>query len=297
MEYKCEACQQGIPRISISNIKNSEEYMNTLISKPQDINHSICVECINKMIGRVDNQINEKEKSILHYRTTLAEIEMQLIDPQTSGNCISDQEEQLSVLLYELQKEENAITGQLIELEKQEKAISSDEEKYWIQLEEFEKKLIANKKHEAALLKKLDSYTNDYSKCCSFKILNDIFKIEIDSDNNLGVINNYELCNRKVECNQIDWEKVNYAVGQIAMVQCLFSSKLAITLDYPIFPLGSVSKISSGKDNMKYDLFWPTNESKYNEALSNLTQNFKAICVKMSKQLKVHGVSWFPPYE
>lgn len=238
---------------TISARSNQLSKVFEILSKNQDIDHPLCIDCFNLLHENYKNKFdqNQKEKeSYIMFLKKLNEFnqnslldngeqELKLSQSISNVQRLMTEEEQNLNELKQLEHKKSELETELLELKsKLNKLMKND-------LTEI---LILKNKLQADLdikLNKLEQAKSSYQvhlhhldKIRELNIYTSFFDISFDKDDIYGTINGFRLGSK------IIWSEVNAALGQIVLLLNFLLKRLKMNLkNYKLIPLGSQSQI------------------------------------------------------
>lgn len=229
-----------------------------ILSDQSDIDHPLCEECADFVIDQMDSQLAvlEKEyKECVEYLSEIeslpvatdAEIEELTARLKTLQACQADKIEELKHLNREQRKLDDELARQTNELLSQ----KFEEDKYWQEYNSVKFSLFQSQEELETLENKSKAAKELYERLKKRNIFDAAFYIWIDNTTHCGCINGLRL-GRPACANPPDWNEINAAWGQCALLLASMANKIGITFQrYKIVPYGNYSFIESAEDKTK----------------------------------------------
>lgn len=263
IKYKCVDCQkefiidyrQCIPEIV--NLKTEEEIKKKIEEYDQVIalkfGKNFCYECLQKILEKNEEESVAKEKVIkeikqdekmLYDDVSQAVKENELLD---LDRLIEEEEiafNELSDAKLELDKNMQTLDIVLAELRR----INKEEKEAWSRLNNFEKKVSLDIKHEKYEQIKNENIQAKIKQFSQSNVFTDLFQITFT--NKVGTIN---YCRMQLPVSGNSYDELNAGWGNIVFLTCILAQKFQFKSKLTLEPTGSYSKIrdESGK---AYDL-------------------------------------------
>ncbi|XP_050011829.1 beclin-2-like [Alexandromys fortis] len=235
---------------TLNTIQNVVLEISENLSGQKDVDHPLCVDCMNNLVRELDAQLTlveadtEKYRRFVERESLVSEEEREAMNAELLPELRSLEQEEAR-----LAQEQKDIDGQNARIEAELREAMSESWKLEQQEEEDLKEYAALTKKRLELIDKLSSVENrlaDAQKQLSRLRKTDIFNMTftILDEGPLGIINNFRL--GRLPGIQVEWGEINTAWGQTALL--LFSlSKLAELQfqRYQLVPCGDHSYLKS----------------------------------------------------
>lgn len=229
-----------------------------ILSDQSDIDHPLCEECADFVIDQMDSQLAVLEKEYKECADYLSEIESSPVttDPEIEEltarlkalqSSQADKIEELKRLNREQRKLDDELARQTNELRLQ----KLEEDKYWQEYNSVKFSLFQSQEELETLENKSKAAKELYERLKKRNIFDAAFYIWIDNATHCGCINGLRL-GRPACPNPPDWNEINAAWGQCALLLASMANKIGITFQrYKIVPYGNYSFIESTEDKTK----------------------------------------------
>jgi len=207
-----------------------------------------------------------------------------LADRQKEEERLLTEEEKLDKKLEEMLELERQYDAQLEELTDEEKKLHREEKSFWKDVNDFEMNLIDFEEERNKDHKKICNIKEEVKKLSQTNVLNDIFKISMQSE--YAIINGLRFGKLNVATEKVGWDEINAAIGQTVLLLCCLSKRFNYNFkQHDLHPLGNFSKISNKnmKEKEKFELFMPSNENRFNYALVQLLDCTRDMCDYVQK--------------
>ncbi|KAM7319703.1 hypothetical protein ACRRTK_021386 [Alexandromys fortis] len=235
---------------TLNTIQNVVLEISENLSGQKDVDHPLCVDCMNNLVRELDAQLTlveadtEKYRRFVERESLVSEEEREAMNAELLPELRSLEQEEAR-----LAQEQKDIDGQNARIEAELREAMSESWELEQQEEEDLKEYAALTKKRLELIDKLSSVENrlaDAQKQLSRLRKTDIFNMTftILDEGPLGIINNFRL--GRLPGIQVEWGEINTAWGQTALL--LFSlSKLAELQfqRYQLVPCGDHSYLKS----------------------------------------------------
>ncbi|CCH61466.1 hypothetical protein TBLA_0E04110 [Henningerozyma blattae CBS 6284] len=311
---------------NLSTQINSLVNVFNILSTNSNIDYPVCQDCCDLLVSRLKTQYNESVKERDTYFQFINRLEKQkkISHENTDGNNISDtpilpstnkksdhpkpsSTNELSQTPNDLEIERKQLLEELMRLEDEEEQLDKLIEKLHTQIDNkktFEQNVCKNynenelqqlefKKEIESLNNQYENSLNNMDRLRKLNIYNETFKISHNGP--FGTINNLRLGG--YDNNQISWNEINTALGQIILLFSTIINKLNLNLkNYKLIPMGSFSKIlifnNQLQDWISLDVFNDENfkigkffrkETDLDKALEALLDIMNEISISLSK--------------
>ncbi|KAI0339806.1 APG6-domain-containing protein [Trametopsis cervina] len=234
-----------------------------LLSSRTDLDHPLCAECTDNLLGELSRQLEETKKTRDGYIAFEKEIRKERErerDGPSKGEVDAKieklkEEERIAVeQLKTAEKEHAQLQEELKALELEEKALEEEEADFW---RAHNAHLLKSAEQEAQLASLRAAYVADSATLEQLErtnVYNDAFCI--GHDGVFGTINGLRL--GRVPSVPVEWAEINAAWGQTLLLLYTIARKLEYTFEgYRLMPMGSFSRIerTTPTDKATYELY------------------------------------------
>ena len=230
-----------------------------IFSARSDIDHPVCSECTELLLGQLQNRLitSTKERdayiSFLKTLNNSVPTQSEISKAQLSLAEAKTAEDKAFSELLNLEKEKAALDDEVATLEAESLSLDEEEEAFWRSRNAFALKLNSLQNGRDALNAAYDHDTKQLERLQRTNVYNDTFCI--GHDGYFGTINGLRL-GRLPPPQNVDWSEINAAWGTAALLLAIVAEKLGFTFrGYKIRPMGSTSKIE------KFD--YPSSTSRH----------------------------------
>jgi DNA repair exonuclease SbcCD ATPase subunit len=172
--------------------------------------------------------------------------------------------------LKELEEETKKYETELAEVNKEAAELEESEQKYWEKISELESRLLETEEENGKVKSALTHFNQEYQRLAGINVISDNFKITCPE--RVAAINGFRL--GKLQTEDVKWDEINVALGQVAALLAVLSAKLGFEdSKYKIIPRGCFSKIKTKSG--KLHLYMANNEAEFNRALEALLEYVK----------------------
>ncbi|XP_057625906.1 beclin-2 [Chionomys nivalis] len=255
---------------TLDSIQNTILETFEIVSGQKDVDHPLCVDCMDGLLEELDAQLtlveadNQKYKSFLERESLMSEEERETLNAELRAELQSLEQEEAR-LAQELQD----VDHQHARIEAELKAAEAESRELEQQEEQDLKEYAALTMEELELTDKLSSVENQLAyvqrqlqSLNKTDILNITFTILDEGP--LGIINNFRL--GRIPGIQVGWNEINAAWGQTVLLLFSLSKIAGLQFQrYQLVPCGDHSYIKSltgdemlllfsdGSHNISYD--------------------------------------------
>ncbi|KAI0085187.1 APG6-domain-containing protein [Irpex rosettiformis] len=234
-----------------------------LLSSRTDLDHPLCAECTDNLLGELARQLEETKKTRDGYIAFEKEVRKEKErerDGPSKGEVDSKieklkEEERLAVEQLKAAEAEHAqLQEELNALELEEKTLEEEEAEFW---RAHNAHLLKSAEQEAQLTSLRAAYAADSATLEQLErtnVYNDAFCI--GHDGVFGTINGLRL--GRVPSVPVEWAEINAAWGQTLLLLYTIARKLDYTFEgYRLTPMGSFSRIerTTPTDKATYELY------------------------------------------
>jgi len=234
-----------------------------LLSSRTDLDHPLCAECTDNLLGELSRQLEETKKTrdgyIAFEKEVRKEKERERDGPSKGEVDIKieklKEEERIAVeQLKAAEKEHAQLQEELKTLELEEKALEEEEAEFW---RAHNAHLLKAAEQESQLASLRAAYAADSATLEQLErtnVYNDAFCI--GHDGVFGTINGLRL--GRVPSVPVEWAEINAAWGQTLLLLYTVARKLDYTFEgYRLIPMGSFSRIerTTPTDKATYELY------------------------------------------
>ncbi|KAI0690529.1 autophagy protein Apg6-domain-containing protein [Cytidiella melzeri] len=247
----------------LSHHLRSTSRLFNLLSSRTDLDHPLCAECTDNLLGELTRQLEETKKTrdgyIAFEKEVRKEKERERDGPSKGEVDIKieklKEEEHIAVeQLKAAEKEHAQLQEELHALELEEKALEEEEAEFW---RAHNAHLLRSAEQEAQLASLRAAYAADSTTLEQLErtnVYNDAFCI--GHDGVFGTINGLRL--GRVPSVPVEWAEINAAWGQTLLLLYTIARKLDYTFEgYRLIPMGSFSRIerTTAADKATYELY------------------------------------------
>ncbi|KAF5685505.1 beclin 1 [Fusarium denticulatum] len=230
-------------------VGNEMERVNRLfeiLSARSDIDHPICVECTEMLVGGLQKKLEvasrERDAYVKHLKEAKANKPSEE-DMKAQGEALRKAEQDRATAMEELKKleaEKTSLDGELVALEEESRQLDKEEEKFWRERNEFTTKMGEFQAEKDSINAKYSNDSQLLEKLQRSNVYNDTFCIS--HDGSFATINGLRL--GRLSNKPVDWPEINAAWGHALLLLVTVADKLSYRFDgYDPQPMGSTSRI------------------------------------------------------
>ncbi|KAG9400243.1 autophagy protein 6 [Aphanomyces cochlioides] len=255
---------------------------------------SMCPECLQlltQMLEKSDARARQEKKSLTSFLTSMPKAKAKDVDDSAPRDLVESYER----VVLAMQQERRAIHLEMESLGDQLAALELEEANVW---QDINNRLWAmgnlNDARDSNVARVLEMEQRVHT-IRRMNVLNDAFYIWHKGP--FGTINGF--CLGRLARHHIDWNEINAAWGEVALLLVLLSEALDIAFNnYQIVPLGSFSKvIRLQSPTMEYALHG-SDKDNFAESLFNLGLTALLQCVaQLGEVAEACDVSFRMPYK
>ncbi|KAF8894100.1 beclin 1 protein [Infundibulicybe gibba] len=233
-----------------------------LLSAHTDVDHPLCAECTQILLGTLQRQLEETKKERDGYLAFEKEIKR---EREREGQTVSKEEayrkieklkneEQLAIEQLQLaEREREQLDEELRLLDQDQRALELEEAEFWKSHNDL---TLTSERQSAQLASIKAAYAADAAsleKLERTNVYNDAFCI--GHDGVFGTINGLRL--GRVPGAPVEWAEINAAWGQTLLLLYTIARKVDYTFEhYRLIPMGSFSRIEkTSGDKANYELY------------------------------------------
>ena len=218
----------------------------SIISAHSDIDHPICVECTDLVIGAMNKKLQEATKQRDAYSAFLRQLKSSLPGEEdlASAQATLDKARKLESSLYEellaLEAEKEDVMASITELEEKSRKLDAEEQEFWISRNAFSETLHDLSATREALANKYAHDSQRLEQLRRTNVYNDTFCI--GHDGLFGTINGLRL--GRLPDHPVEWSEINAAWGLTLLLLVTVAEKIDFAFQgYRLKPMGSHSRI------------------------------------------------------
>ncbi|CAL4959679.1 unnamed protein product [Urochloa decumbens] len=270
-----------------------------IASSQTQVEQPLCLECMRVLSDKMDKEIEDVNADIKVYETSLQRLEQEPYnilsetDFQKEKQKIEEEEKKLKATIEEAEKLYSEVSSEMKDLEIKSKQFEELEERYWHEFNSFQFQLTSHQEERDAVFAKIEVSQVHLELLKRTNVLNDAFYISHDGV--IGTINNFRLGRlSNVENVQVEWDEINAAWGQAALLLHTMAQYFAPKFQYriKIHPMGSYPRVTDIHNNT-YELFGPVNlfwSTRFDKAMTwflTCLQEFAEFAISMDKENNV----------
>ncbi|XP_005078297.2 beclin-2 [Mesocricetus auratus] len=231
-------------------IQNTTLEMSEVLSGQKDVDHPLCVDCMDNLLTQVDAQIalvesdNQKYRSFLERESLVSEEEREATHTELCAELrdLEQEEARLALELKDIDHHHARIAAELRAAQAESKELNQQKEQYLMDYAALKMGQLELMDQLSSVETQLEYAQKQLQHLEKANIFNITFTISDEGP--LGIINNFRLgC---IPGIQVGWDEINAAWGQTALL--LFSLAKTVGLQfqrYQLVPCGDHSYLRS----------------------------------------------------
>ena len=218
-----------------------------MISAHSDVDHPMCVECPDLILGMYDEEIAEMEKAkeeydmmchSLQHDVKSYEVEKSKLDEELVE--LTAMEKELTARLKKIEEQRAKVDAKKQEKLKKEACLKEEEKEYWKNFNQYQQRMLESKDEQVSLQYQLHYTTEQLSKLKKTNILNKTFHIW--HNGHFGTINGLRL--GRLRTVPVEWVEINAAWGQTVFLLSTLARFTNVEFEkYRVVPYGNQSYI------------------------------------------------------
>ncbi|CAI6331617.1 unnamed protein product [Periconia digitata] len=231
---------------SMADALETTNRMFEILSSRSDIDHPICVECTELIVGGLQKRLavatRERDAYVDYLRRANTDVpsaeEMKAAEASLQKARKAEAAGIIRLEQYETEKTE--LDAQLAALEIESRQLDQDESDFWKRRNSFSSKLSSFQNERDALVTKHAHDQHLLTQLQRRSVYNDTFNISHDS--HFATINGLRL--GRLPSPYVDWPEINAAWGQTCLLLATLAERLGFKFqNYELLPMGSTSVI------------------------------------------------------
>lgn len=266
-----------------------------IMSAQSDIDHPLCEECTDTLLDQLDHQLkvttdelNDYSKEFVDKIDGSKEEDTELLAKELED--LKLEESQLMQELEKVEVERCKVEQSIAKQQQEAERLDKEEEKYWIQYNEYQKQLLEFEEEQQSVDNQLHYAQMQLDKLKKTNVFNSTFNIWYKG--HFGTINNFRL--GRLPSVPVDWSEINAAWGQTVLLLHALARKMNLKFKrYRLVPFGNHSYLESLEDKSKelplyasggFRFFWDTKFDHAMVAFLDCLQEFKEEVEKVDKR-------------
>ncbi|KAM5355419.1 hypothetical protein ACJ41O_002065 [Fusarium nematophilum] len=217
-----------------------------ILSARSDIDHPICVECTDMLVGGLQKKLEvasrERDTYVKHLKEVKANKPSEE-DMKSQEEALRKAEQDRAAAVEELKKleaDKDSLDEELVALEEESRQLDKEEEKFWRERNAFATKMADFQSQRDSVNARYSNDSQLLEKLQRSNVYNDTFCIS--HDGSFATINGLRL--GRLSNKPVDWPEINAAWGHALLLLVTVAEKLGYRFDgYDPQPMGSTSKI------------------------------------------------------
>ncbi|KAK7815321.1 hypothetical protein U0070_019165 [Myodes glareolus] len=245
---------------TLDSIQNTILETFEIVSGQKDVEHPLCVDCMDGLLEELDAQLtlveadNQKYKSFVERESLVSEEEREALHVELRAELqsLEQEEARLAQELKDMDQQHARIEAELKAAEAESRELEQQEEQHWKDYAALTMEQLELTDELSSLENRLAHAQGQLQYLSKTDILNITFTILDDGP--LGIINNFRL--GRLPRIQVEWKEINAAWGQTAFLLFTLSKIAGLQFQrYQLVPRGDHSYIKSLTDDGMLLLF------------------------------------------
>ncbi|KAK9824013.1 hypothetical protein WJX72_006970 [[Myrmecia] bisecta] len=236
------------------------------------VDQPLCLDCSTRVREEVDAAVAEAEADIAAYESALDRLTHEEEQPMSRQDFEEEMrqahelEAQERQRAQQLQQEASAAEAELADLKAASAELSTLEERYWHDFNDFQLQLRSHVEERDVVISKIERTNLLLERLRRTNVYNDVFHIWYDGP--FGTIGGFRM--GKTPTCPVEWDEINAAWGQAVLL--LHTMAQACKLNFSccrLLPLGSYPRVADKRSTL--DLHGPVNKlycTSYDRAMT-----------------------------